>query len=106
MPRSTRTRPGQLDPIAILRAWDRPNLAVSGASGHQVDRELTTARGQPQRRRDREEAAGFAGTSDGASRTRTGDLLGAMPRVWLVCRDFLDFRHPGSVRDTPAVCGR
>src|SRR5215217_7783030 len=41
MPRSTRTRAGVADPIAILLAGIA-TLAASGAVGHQVDRELTS----------------------------------------------------------------
>src|SRR5215207_9264468 len=78
MPRSTRTRPGPLDPIAILLAWDRPT-SPELRGGAEVDQKLTSG-SHACRVVDTvaHEVRDFQGLPSGASRTRTGDLLGAI----------------------------
>src|SRR5687768_2591152 len=100
MPRSTRTRPGLVDPIAILLAWDRDPRREAAPPGHQVDRELTSrtppAAAPPRPRRS---SPRLQGLPSGASRTRTGGLLGAI--VPQIVRNFREFPRGLARGDIP-----
>src|SRR6266851_5327220 len=112
MPRSTRVRRKPIwEPIWCLLTWDPERYEhgrdVDGRARQrplpQVDQKLTKRSGAPGPSASRPQNPSLAGPSDGASRTRTGDLLGAIQALSQLSYSPVSARLSSAPRPTSVV---